>query len=152
MSLADKLDTVGGMFGAGERPTGSRDPYGLRRAAQGIVRILVDLPELTGLDLRLTLGRLVQTDNHLDEAFWSFMTDRVRFVLEQRGYDTRNVRAVTHAEIAELSARSSRKRKLEALPEFTETDGVPAARGAVQARARTSRRTWPTARPTSAAR
>ena len=52
VSLADKLDTVTGMFAAGERPTGSRDPYGLRRAAQGIVRILVDLPELTGLDLR----------------------------------------------------------------------------------------------------
>ncbi len=51
VSLADKLDTVTSMFAAGERPTGSRDPYGLRRAAQGIVRILVDLPELTGLDL-----------------------------------------------------------------------------------------------------
>ena len=33
------------------------------------------------------------------------MADRVRFVLEQRGYDTRNVRAVTHSEITELSAR-----------------------------------------------
>jgi glycyl-tRNA synthetase beta chain len=119
VSLADKLDTVGGMFGAGERPTGSRDPFGLRRSAQGIVRILVDLPELTGLDLRLTLGRLVN-NNHLDEAFWSFMTDRVRFVLEQRGYDTRNVRAVTHAEITELSPLNAR-RKLEVLPEFTES-------------------------------
>ena len=49
VSLADKLDTVTGMFAAGERPTGSRDPYGLRRAAQGMVRILVDLPELTGV-------------------------------------------------------------------------------------------------------
>ena len=38
VSLADKLDTVVGMFAAGERPTGSRDPYGLRRAAQGLVR------------------------------------------------------------------------------------------------------------------
>ena len=60
VSLADKLDTLVSMFAAGERPTGSRDPYGLRRAAQGMVRILVDLPELTGLDLRLTLGDLRQ--------------------------------------------------------------------------------------------
>ena len=52
VALADKLDTVVGMFAAGERPTGSRDPYGIRRAAQGIVRILADLPELTGLDVR----------------------------------------------------------------------------------------------------
>ena len=118
VSLADKLDTVTGMFVAGERPTGSRDPYGLRRAAQGIVRILVDLPELTGLDLRLNLGQLVKAG--VDDAFWSFMADRVRFVLEQRGYDTRNVRAVTHSEITELSPLTA-KRKLEVLPEFTES-------------------------------
>jgi glycyl-tRNA synthetase beta chain len=119
VSLADKLDTVTGMFGAGERPTGSRDPYGLRRAAQGIVRILVDLPELTGLDLRITLGELVTSK--MDEAFWSFMADRVRFVLEQRGYDTRNVRAVTHGEVAAISPLVA-KRKLETLPEFIETE------------------------------
>lgn len=119
VALADKLDTVTGMFSAGERPTGSRDPYGLRRAAQGIVRILVDLPELTGLDLRLTLGQLVTTEG-LDDAFWSFMIDRVRFVLEQRGSDGRNVRAVTHGLPANVSPLVAR-RKLETLPEFTES-------------------------------
>jgi glycyl-tRNA synthetase beta chain len=127
VSLADKLDTVLGMFAAGERPTGSRDPYGLRRAAQGIVRILVDLPELTGLDLRLSLGRLIEAARRvtsspivIDESLWSFLTDRVRFVLEQRGHDARNVRSVTHgmaSDIAPLVAR----RKLETLPEFTES-------------------------------
>jgi glycyl-tRNA synthetase beta chain len=118
------------MFAAGERPTGSRDPYGLRRAAQGIVRILVDLPELTGLDLRLSLGQLIHPPSPQaasagqgagDEAFWSFMGDRVTFVLEQRGYDTRNVRAVTHSEVTELSPLTA-KRKLEVLPEFTESE------------------------------
>jgi glycyl-tRNA synthetase beta chain len=118
VSLADKLDTVTGMFAAGERPTGSRDPYGLRRSAQGIVRILVDLPDLTGLDLRLRLGQLVTAN--VDDAFWSFMADRVRFVLEQRGYDTRNVRAVTHGDVAAISPVVA-KRKLETLPEFTES-------------------------------
>src|SRR5688500_3910184 len=46
VSLADKLDSVVGMFIAGERPTGSRDPLGLRRQAQGIVEILAALPGL----------------------------------------------------------------------------------------------------------
>jgi len=119
VSLADKLDTVISMFAAGERPTGSRDPYGLRRAAQGIVRILVDLPELTGLDLRLALADLVPEKP--DEAFWSFMADRVRFVLEQRGYDPRNVRAVMHGDPATVSPLVA-KRKLETLPEFTESE------------------------------
>jgi len=119
VSLADKLDTLTTMFAAGERPTGSRDPYGLRRAAQGVVRILVDLPELTGLDLRLTLADLVT--EKADDAFWSFMADRVRFVLEQRGYDPRNVRAVTHGDPAQVSPLVA-KRKLETLPEFTESE------------------------------
>src|SRR5687768_5867517 len=118
VSLADKLDTVTGMFGAGERPTGSRDPYGLRRAAQGIVRILVDLPELTGLDLPLTIGDVM--NRGADEALWTFIVERLRYVLEQRGYDPRNVRAVTHSEITELSPLTA-KRKLEVLPEFTES-------------------------------
>lgn len=119
VSLADKVDTVASMFAAGERPTGSRDPYGLRRTAQGIVRILVDLPELAGLDLRLTLGDLVSGEH--DPAFWTFMIDRVRFVLEQRGYDPRNVRAVTHGDPSAVSPLIA-KRKLESLPEFTESD------------------------------
>jgi len=129
VSLADKLHTVTSMFAAGERPTGSRDPYGLRRAAQGIVRILVDLPELTGLDLRLTLADLLAPPSQqaasagqaADEAFWTFIADRVRFVLEQRGYDPRNVRAVTHGDPAAVSPLIA-KRKLETLPEFTESE------------------------------
>src|SRR6185503_5842231 len=59
VALADKLDSVVGMFTAGERPTGSRDPLGLRRQAQGAVKILADLPELTGVDRRLKVGALL---------------------------------------------------------------------------------------------
>src|SRR5262245_60475118 len=44
VSLADKLDTLVGLFAAGEKPTGSLDPFGLRRAAQGVMKILTDQP------------------------------------------------------------------------------------------------------------
>ncbi len=132
VSLADKLDTLTGMFAAGERPTGSRDPYGLRRAAQGLVRVLVDLPELTGLDVRAALGTLVEAAERpfapaieadaegYRQALWSFLADRLRYVLEQRGYDVRNVRAVTNGSLRDLSPLVAR-RKLEVLPEFTDT-------------------------------
>jgi glycyl-tRNA synthetase beta chain len=128
VSLADKLDTVVGLFAAGERPTGSRDPYGLRRAAQGIVRLLADLPELTGKDLRITLGDLVELSRpHVaaNESGWEaplyeFLMERVRSVLEQRGFDVRNVRAVTWDAPARISPLQAR-RKVEALPEFTES-------------------------------
>ena len=56
VALADKLDTIVGLFAAGERPTGSRDPYGLRRAAQGVVKILVDLEAVCGISRRATLA------------------------------------------------------------------------------------------------
>src|SRR4029077_3423869 len=59
VSLADKLDTIVGLFSAGEKPTGSRDPYGLRRAAQGVVKILVDLPATSGVHAAVDLKTLV---------------------------------------------------------------------------------------------
>ncbi|MDQ3170071.1 MAG: glycine--tRNA ligase subunit beta [Acidobacteriota bacterium] len=121
VSLADKVDTLAGLIGAGERPTGSRDPFGLRRAAQGVVRILIDLPELTGSTAAPVLSALLPaaagpaTDTFLPD----FLVERLRYVLEQRGYDARNVRAVTHAGIdtSPLVAR----RKLEALPGVVES-------------------------------
>ncbi|MGB2717700.1 MAG: glycine--tRNA ligase subunit beta [Vicinamibacterales bacterium] len=92
VSLADKLDTVVGLFGAGEKVTGSRDPFGLRRQMHGIVRVLMDLPELTGVDRELDLLRLVP-EAQADVV--AFATERVRYALEQRGYPIEVVRAAT---------------------------------------------------------
>jgi glycyl-tRNA synthetase beta chain len=101
VSLADKLDSVVGMFGAGERPTGSRDPLGLRRQAQGLVRILVDLPALTGLKVSLTLSSLVERtaqawsiDAEGRQAIDTFLRERITYLFEQRGFDVRSIRAV----------------------------------------------------------
>lgn len=103
VSLADKLDTVVGLFGAGEKVTGSRDPFGLRRQMHGIVRVLMDLPELTGVDRELDLVRLapeVQAD------VLAFATERVRYALEQRGFPIEVVRAATAAPgVSPLRAR-----------------------------------------------
>ena len=126
VSLADKLDTVVGMFYAGERPTGSRDPFGLRRQAHGIFKLLVDLKELTGLSVRPVLMPLLKRAAESFEEFskWpdgnvpammAFLIERYQFVLEQRGYDIRNVRAVSRFDDSPVDA----KRKLEVLPEFT---------------------------------
>ncbi|OFV93661.1 MAG: glycine--tRNA ligase subunit beta [Acidobacteria bacterium RIFCSPLOWO2_12_FULL_65_11] len=131
VSLADKLDTIVGLFAVGERPTGSRDPYGLRRAAHGVFRILVDLYELTGLRGRPSLGMLLdgareQHGSRSDVAEFMpalrpFMLDRLRYVLDQRGFDVRNVRAVTHELTLKEIVPVDSRRKLEVLPEFTES-------------------------------
>ncbi len=144
VALADKLDTLVGLFRAGERPRGARDPFGLRRQAHGVFAILVDLPELTGLAARPDLGHLVAaaeaahegggdagngaheagqesgSDAEALERLQQFLVERLRFVLEQRGHDVRNVRAVTQPwpswrAVVPLDAR----RKLEALSGFT---------------------------------
>ena len=60
VSLADKLDTLVGLFLTGERPTGSRDPFGLRRQAHGILRILLDGEALVGRAIRHPLSSLVR--------------------------------------------------------------------------------------------
>ncbi len=129
VSLADKLDTLVGLFHAGEKPRGARDPFGLRRQAHGLFRILVDLPELAGRSSRPDVKSLVlaaeevhgiEPDAEVRERLFTFLLERLRYVLEQRGHDVRNVRAVTQPtgswdDITPLDAR----RKLDVLPEFT---------------------------------
>lgn len=121
VSMADKADTLTSLFSAGEKPTGSRDPFGLRRQAHGLVKVLVDLPELAGIDRPVTVGQVVGAANHAggpDAALETFLLDRLRYVLEQRGFDSRNARAVTHGDVNGISPLVAR-RKLEVLPEFT---------------------------------
>jgi glycyl-tRNA synthetase beta chain len=130
VSLADKLDSVVGMFTAGERPTGSRDPLGLRRQAQGVVKILADLPELTGVTKAPALGPLLQRaadpfGGYQDAAqpVRSFLTDRLAYLLEQRGFDVRAVRAVLHGNIEDVSPYEAR-RKLEALAQMAGSEAL----------------------------
>ena len=130
VALADKADTVAGLFAAGEKPTGSRDPLGIRRQAQGMLRILIDLPTLTGLEARAPIGALrdLAAALHGDEAAAAggrereaaFLLDRLRYLLEARGFDRRNVRAVTHEPLDRIRPLDAR-RKLEALPEIADT-------------------------------
>ena len=118
VSIADKADTLVSLFNAGEKPTGSRDPFGLRRQAHGLIKILVDLPELTGADRPVTLSQVLDLQGDGGAVLRPFLLERVRYVLEQRGFDARNVRAVTHGDVDGISPLIAR-RKLEVLPEFT---------------------------------
>jgi glycyl-tRNA synthetase beta chain len=85
VSLADKIDTLRGCFAIGMIPTGSRDPFALRRAAQGVVKILVEGK------LQLSLAELLNKDAQLQE----FVLDRVRFYFKEiRGFKYDEVNAV----------------------------------------------------------
>jgi glycyl-tRNA synthetase beta chain len=126
VALADKLDTVTGLHASGERFSGSRDPYGIRRQAHGVIRILIDLPELTGLQKAISLKTLIEKAGEAFAQFkgtagaefepWGFWDERLRFVLEHRGAPHEHVGAVqaTSDYLTPLSARG----KAAALPEF----------------------------------
>lgn len=99
VSLADKLDTLAGYFGIGLQPTGSSDPYALRRAAQGIVRVLIDFwsrgPDRPRPSLVALVGRAVEGYGRVLEAaatarlaadITGFLQDRLRYVLAARGF------------------------------------------------------------------
>jgi glycyl-tRNA synthetase beta chain len=107
VSLADKLDTIVGLFGAGEKPTGSRDPFGLRRAAQGVVKILTDLPALGINPEQADLWSLLEAASQGYPAFFSatnttqslsailaFMWERAEHLLERRGFKRDEIRVV----------------------------------------------------------
>ncbi len=92
VSLADRLDTIAGMFGLGLVPTGSRDPFGLRRAAQGAVRICLERGlslDLLGLSRKAVESHGKALDRTADEILGDlrpFFEDRVRHLLGLHGY------------------------------------------------------------------
>jgi glycyl-tRNA synthetase beta chain len=120
VALADKLDTLAGYFGIGESPTGSRDPYGLRRAGQGAVRAVVDFwrpkagekaPDLEALAAAAVAGYppLKQPVPETTRNVQAFLLDRLEYVLSARGLAGDEIAAAVYAPGAEESGLSGSK-------------------------------------------
>jgi glycyl-tRNA synthetase beta chain len=98
VALADKLETLVGIWGIGLQPTGEKDPFALRRHALGVLRILVekqlpvDLVEL----LRTAYAQFAAVPNVADstQAIYDFCMDRLRGLLRERGYSAGEIDAV----------------------------------------------------------
>ncbi len=123
LSLCDKLDTVVGCFAVGLIPSGSKDPLALRRAGQGIVRILWEQGwALTPTDLintaLMAVGqKATRPAAETTEALLAFFKDRVAYQLELAGYAgsvRRSALATGWEDLADLKARC------EALSAFAE--------------------------------
>lgn len=97
LSLADKLDTLAGLFWAGEVPSGSRDPFALRRAAQGVIRLLLEAGPRLGMELALSPEELLERtferveqqqgrrakDPRAKKLLEEFFAERLRFVFQR---------------------------------------------------------------------
>jgi glycyl-tRNA synthetase beta chain len=87
VSIADKIDTLVGFFGIGARPTGSKDPFALRRSAQGIVQILLNRDKR---QVRIGVDRLLDiagATGAVKDELLAFFSDRVRTILEASQYN-----------------------------------------------------------------
>ncbi len=122
VALADKLETLVGMFGIGNLPSGDKDPFALRRHALGVVRMLIekDLP----LDLKALLALAVPVfgDKITDPsaALSDFIYDRLSGSLREQGYSAQEVDAVLAQRpqrLGEVVRRLAAVRTFAALPE-----------------------------------
>ena len=133
LALADKLETLVGIWGVGQVPTGDKDPFGLRRAALGVLRIFSEKPEAAALDLRKLLEEAVggfpagklepntAADVHL------FMLDRLRSMLREKGYDANEIEAVLADTPAQIQRVWTRIEAVKAFREMPEAESLASA-------------------------
>jgi glycyl-tRNA synthetase beta chain len=124
VALADKLEAMAGMFGIGNVPTGDKDPFGLRRAALGVLRIVIEkklpLPVPDLLDLAFKAFDGVAAVKPDAPALASFLYDRLRGYLRDQGYTALQIAAVVDrhpARVDLVPAQLAAVRAFEALPE-----------------------------------
>jgi glycyl-tRNA synthetase beta chain len=124
VALADKLETLVGIWGIGLQPTGEKDPFALRRHALGVLRILVEkqLPVDFVELLRTAYAQFAAVPNVVDstQAIYEFSMDRLRGLLRERGYAAGEIDAVlalnpTH--LADIVARLDAVREFATLTE-----------------------------------
>jgi glycyl-tRNA synthetase beta chain len=122
VALADKLETLVGMFGIGNLPSGDKDPFALRRHALGVVRMLTEkkLPlELDAL-LRAAVPAFGQKISDATPALAEFIDERLAGSLREQGYSAQEVEAVLALRpqvLADVAQRLAAVRAFAALPE-----------------------------------
>jgi glycyl-tRNA synthetase beta chain len=119
VALADKLDALAGMFSIGQQPTGDKDPFGLRRAALGVIRILVE-NQLSLSLLSLVDAAFEPFANKAQTELRIFFIERMRSYFLERGYTANEVEAVLSkrpVEISPIPKQLEAVRAFAALPE-----------------------------------
>ncbi len=125
VALADKLETLSGLFGIGERPSGDKDPFALRRHALGVIRMLTEKSALQSqrLDALLAVALAAFPAGLLGDVqaeIESFIFDRVSGVQREQGYSANEVAAVLSLRpqvLADIPKRLDAVRVFAALPE-----------------------------------
>ncbi|WP_287604110.1 glycine--tRNA ligase subunit beta [Thiothrix sp.] len=131
LALAERLDTLAGIFGVGQKPTGAKDPFGLRRAALGALRLLIekqlpldlaDLLDQAALNLTEQLGSKPATSDTLD-----YILDRLRGYYQERGIGADIVEAVATLKPSQPLDFDRRVKAVAAFRQLTASESLAAA-------------------------
>lgn len=123
LAIADKIDSLTGLFIAGERATGSKDPFGMRRLAIGILRIILEKEECGNLNLKNLVERSILIYNNSIQKkieiveVLNFLEDRLKYLLKGK-YDVSLINAVISIEENIVTS----VKKLEVLSKFIENN------------------------------
>jgi len=122
VALADKLETLTGLFSIGQIPTGDKDPFALRRHALGIIRILIEKELPLSLDFLLKEARLAFDDHYPEDAEspLQFIYDRLSGSLREQNFPPQTIDAVLSQMpkvLKDIPKRLEAVRAFEALPE-----------------------------------
>ena len=132
LAVADRLDTLVGVFAVGKKPKGSKDPFALRRAAQGVVRILdegelrVPLRQLVD-DAADALGEQVETEASVRREVVEFIEDRLQSWLGDRGIGINTFRAAIAGRVETVRETVRRCDALQGFADDPEMESLIAA-------------------------
>lgn len=131
VALADKLDTLVGIYGIGLVPTGDRDPFGLRRQALGVLRILAERTLPLDLVELLQLARLNFATGVVHESvavdLHTFILDRLRNYLRERGFAQDEIEAVVSQNPTRIDQVVPRLEAVQAFRAMPEAESLAAA-------------------------
>ena len=124
VALADKIETLVGMFGIGQLPTGEKDPFALRRHALGVLRMLIEKELPVSLDALVAAGfeveQAVPGVKDASAELLNFFFDRLRVMVREAGYSAQEVEAVLVKrcmKLADIKSRLAAVKSFTALPE-----------------------------------
>ncbi|NCX93679.1 MAG: glycine--tRNA ligase subunit beta [Gammaproteobacteria bacterium] len=135
LSLADKIDTLVGIFGIGEKPSGSKDPFGLRRAMIGVIRMLIQhaLPlDLSGLFAHSELSYQVQQRFEVKAELLAFCAERVRTWYHDQGVSLPIMDAVLAKGCDRLDILARRVEAVQKFKELPEASSLASSNKRVQ--------------------
>jgi len=131
VALADKLETLSGLFGIGQMPTGDKDPFALRRHALGVLRMLIEKELNVSLTQLVDIGyEAMQTVAGVKDAraeLLAFFEDRLRVIFKDKGYSAQEVDAVLAANPATPLEVPARLEAVRAFSQMEEAEALAAA-------------------------